>query len=92
MVPGSYTKFPPREFPGCVAFGVKSVIAEVFPSIFKNRYPRKDRTADQQDAYCVARWLSETGERGFLKYSQPSLTDEEIWKAGFLESCRMQRS
>ena len=68
----------------------KSVIAEIYPSIFKNRYPREDRTADQQDAYCVARWLTEMDERGFLaRYFQPSLTDEErecrlIWKAGFL--------
>ena len=29
----------------------KSVIAEVYPSIFKSRYPREDRSADQQDAY-----------------------------------------
>ena len=56
----------------------KSVIAEVYPSIFRNRYPKEDRTADQQDAYCVARWLSETDERGFLgSYFQPPLTDED---------------
>lgn len=56
----------------------KSVIAEVYPSILRNRYARGDRTADQQDAYCVARWLTERDERGFLaQYFQPSLTDEE---------------
>ena len=54
------------------------MIAEIYPSIFKNRFPRDDRTADQQDAYCVARWLTEADERGFLaQYFQPSLTDEE---------------
>jgi hypothetical protein len=56
----------------------KSVIAEVYPSILRNRYPRGDRTADQQDAYCVARWLTEADERSFLvQYFQPSLTDKE---------------
>ena len=56
----------------------QSVIAEIYPSIFRNRYPREDRTADQQDAYCVARWLTETDERDFLgQYFQPSLTDAE---------------
>ena len=56
----------------------KSVIAEAYPSIFKSRYPREDRTADQQDAYAVSRWLKETNERGFLdRYFDPPLTDEE---------------
>ena len=56
----------------------KSVIAEVYPSVLRNRYARGDRTAHQQDAYCVARWLTEADERGFVsQYFQPSLTDEE---------------
>jgi hypothetical protein len=56
----------------------KSVIAEIYPSIFKNRFPREDRTTDQQDAYCVARWLTETDRRGLLdRYFDPPLTDEE---------------
>ena len=56
----------------------KSVVAEVYPSIFSKRYPRSGRTADQQDAYCVARWLSEAEQRGILsRYFDPPLTDEE---------------
>lgn len=56
----------------------RSVIAEVYPSIFRNRYPRQDRTADQQDAYSVSRWLRETCERGILdRYLHPPLTDVE---------------
>jgi hypothetical protein len=56
----------------------KSVIAEVYPSILRNRYPRGDRTADQRDAYSVARWLTEADERSFLaQYFQPLLTEEE---------------
>ncbi len=56
----------------------KSVVAEVFPSIFRNRYPRQDRSCDQQDAYSVARWLGETSQSGFLKrYFAPPLTADE---------------
>ena len=56
----------------------KSMIAEVYPSIFRNRYPRDERTGDQQDAYAIARWLSEVDEQGFLgRYFDPPLTDED---------------
>lgn len=56
----------------------KSVIAEVYPSIFKNRFPREGRTADEQDAYAVARWLWERDKAGFLmQYFSPPLTFEE---------------
>lgn len=56
----------------------RSVIAEVYPSIFRNRYPRADRKPDEHDAYCVARWLSESDERNLLqRYLDPPLTDTE---------------
>lgn len=56
----------------------KSVIAEVYPFIFRHRYPQERRTYDQHDAYSTARWLKETEERGFLeRYLDPPLTDEE---------------
>ena len=56
----------------------KSVIAEVYPSIFRNRYPRDGRSTDEQDAYSVARWLRETCEDGFLeRYLDPPLTERE---------------
>ena len=32
----------------------ESVIAEVYPSLFRRRFPREDRTPDEQDAFCVA--------------------------------------
>ncbi len=35
----------------------KSVLAEIYPSIFRNRFAREARTVDQQDAYSVCRWL-----------------------------------
>ena len=36
-----------------------SAFTEIYPSIFRNRYPRESRTVDQQDAYSVCRWLYE---------------------------------
>ena len=52
----------------------QSVIFEVFPSLFRNRYPREDRSVDQQDAYAVCRWLKEMQKRKRLAdYFQPPL-------------------
>jgi len=56
----------------------KSIIAEVYPSIFRNRFPRDDRTIDQQDAYAISRWLTETTAAGNLPlYFEPPLTKDE---------------
>lgn len=56
----------------------KSLIVEVYPSIFRNRYPRHERTADQHDAYAIARWLAESDRRKILEpYFTPPLTDTE---------------
>ena len=53
-----------------------SVIAEVYPSILRNRYQGKSsRTPDEHDAYSVARWLEESARRGILaRYFDPPLT------------------
>lgn len=54
------------------------MIAEVYSSILRNRYPTQDRTADEHDAYSVARWLKEMCEGGFLgRYLDPPLTEEQ---------------
>lgn len=56
----------------------RSVIAEVYPSIFRNRYLREGRTTDEQDAYSIARWLCESDERNILsRYFEPPLTNQE---------------
>jgi hypothetical protein len=69
-------------FDGWEVPGRKSVIVEVYPAIFKNRYPREERNADQQDAFLVARWLSESSARGILKQCfQPALTESETGAA-----------
>jgi hypothetical protein len=38
----------------------RSVIAEVYPSLWNRDYPKEDRNPHQQDAYAVARWMRET--------------------------------
>ena len=56
----------------------KSVIVEIFPSIFRKRYPRRHRTADEHDAMCVAQWLKDMDSRGMLNtYFNPPLNDGE---------------
>jgi len=56
----------------------KSVIVEIFPSIFRKRYPRRYKTTDEHDAMCVAQWLKDMDSRGMLNtYLNPPLTDEE---------------
>ncbi|MGI9472396.1 MAG: hypothetical protein ACR2NZ_12725 [Rubripirellula sp.] len=73
---GDHVHFWP--FDGWIPPEGKSVIAEIYPSIFRNRFPRQQRSCDQQDAYSVARWLSETSQAGFLgRYFNPPLTDHE---------------
>lgn len=56
----------------------KSIIAEIYPSIFRSRYEWDGRTSHEQDAFATARWLKETCERGFLaRYFEPPLTRRE---------------
>ncbi len=54
------------------------VVAEVYPSLFRNRFPREGRSADQQDAFAVAEWLRTRDALGHLAaYFDPHLGDEE---------------
>lgn len=63
----------------------KSVIAEVYPSLFRRRYPKTNRTADEHDAWSVAAWLQDADRRGILdSYFSPPLSRLER-KAAMLE-------
>lgn len=60
----------------------KSVVAEAYPSLFRRRYPSLGRTADQQDAYVIAKWLSDMDKRGILSdCMNPPLTLPERQRA-----------
>lgn len=55
-----------------------SVIAEVYPSLFRNRYSKKHPTVDQQDAYSVCRWLKEMDQQlGLDRFFHPPLDEAE---------------
>lgn len=52
----------------------RSVVAEVYPSVFRNRYGRAERTPHQQDAYSTARWLMDMDTADRLgRYFDPPL-------------------
>ena len=56
----------------------RSVIAEVYPSLWKNKYPKSDRTPHQQDAYTIARWMREADANDALTRAlHPDLTADE---------------
>lgn len=44
----------------------RSVIAEVYPSLWSKTFPIEGRTSDQHDAYSAARWMQETDATGKL--------------------------
>ena len=56
----------------------QSAVAEVYPSLWSSSFPRKDRTGDQHDAYCIAAWLSSADQGNNLPgFLDPSLTSSE---------------
>ena len=55
-----------------------SVIVEVYPSIFRRRFPKIYKSGDEHDAYSIVRWLQEMDVRGVLsQYFNPPLTKKE---------------
>ena len=56
----------------------KSVVAEVYPSLWTRRFPKDDRNGDEQAAYAVAAWLQRADRDGSLSwFLNPSLTPGE---------------
>lgn len=56
----------------------KSVIAEVYPSLWSRSFPRADRTPDQHDAYAVAAWLKRADQdESLTSYLEPVLPEDE---------------
>lgn len=52
-----------------------SMIAEVFPSLLRRRWPRGERTVDEHDAWCVTAWLQDVDARGaFDAFLRPPLS------------------
>ncbi len=56
----------------------RSVIAEVYPSLWSHAFPRQALTSDQHDAFSVAEWMRQTDLGGNLsRFFHPSLTASE---------------
>lgn len=56
----------------------RSVIAEIYPSLWSHAFPRESRTPDQHDAYSAARWMREADASSRLSlHFSPTLTPTE---------------
>ena len=65
-------------FDGFAVPAKKSVIAEVYPSLFHRRYADAPTNKDERDAWSVAKWLSEMDRTDRLdRYFMPPLTGDE---------------
>lgn len=70
--------------------GGRSVIAEVYPSLWRHSFAPEGRTPDQHDAFCIAAWLARADRdgtlAGFLKPDLPpaerALAQVEGWILG----------
>jgi len=65
-------------FDGWTVPAGKSVVAEVYPSMWSAIYAPQDRTPDEHDAFCVAAWMREADLSSSLsRFFEPLLSDEE---------------
>ncbi|HVV16729.1 MAG TPA: hypothetical protein VHH90_05940 [Polyangia bacterium] len=56
----------------------RSVVAEVYPSLWSRGFPRGDRTDDQHDAYSIVEWLRREDLAGRLgPLFEPELSEED---------------
>jgi hypothetical protein len=62
-----------------------SVIFEAYPRLWSSDYPIEGRTADQHDAYAVARWLQEADRNGSLMTAFDPPEPETIATTGKVE-------
>jgi hypothetical protein len=65
-------------FDGWEVLAGKSVVAEVYPSLWTRRFRRDDRDGDEHAAYATAAWLQRADRDGPLgTYFKPPLTPEK---------------
>jgi hypothetical protein len=56
----------------------RSVIAEVYPSLWRRGFASEGRTGDQHDAFCIAAWLARAERDGTLAgFLKPTLSPAE---------------
>lgn len=62
-------------FDGWVPSEGRSVVAEVYPSLWRREFPLGGRTADQHDAWSVAEWMRQRDRDGDLaEFFTPTLS------------------
>ncbi|HTQ80861.1 MAG TPA: hypothetical protein VMM92_12755 [Thermoanaerobaculia bacterium] len=77
---GSRVHFWP--FDGFEVPAGKSVVVEVYPDLFCNRYPVEGRSTEEHAAYSVCAWLRERDQLGLLEaYFHPPLSASEKERA-----------
>lgn len=60
----------------------RSLVAESYPALWNRDEPRQERTADQHDAWTLARWLSRTAHAGRMEeFLVPELESDERRRA-----------
>jgi hypothetical protein len=65
-------------FDGWEIPAIRSVIAEVYPSLWSSGFAREERTTDQHDAYSVAAWMRQADFDGSLaSFFDPYLSPPE---------------
>lgn len=62
-----------------------SVIIEAYPRLWSAAYPQDDRTADQHDAYSVARWLQDASATGEIEKAFAAPEPESVAMTGKVE-------
>lgn len=68
----------------------RSVVAEVYPSLWSRGFARTDRTSDQHDAYSIAAWMRDADSNGsisgffdpYLEQDQRKTAEIEGWILG----------
>jgi hypothetical protein len=69
-------------FDGWEIPAARSVIVEVYPSLWSRGFARENRTPDQHDAYSVAAWMRQADLDGSLaEFFKPSLIPAERMRA-----------
>lgn len=62
-----------------------SVVVEAYPRLWSAGYPEEDRTADQHDAFSVARWLQEASRTGVIDHAFAAPEPESVAMTGQVE-------
>lgn len=71
------------QFDGWEVPAGKSVVAEVYPSLWMKRFPTESRDSDQHAAFAVAAWLQRTDQSDSLgRFLHPPLDPAERTQAG----------